>query len=81
MNYLCIRLPDQWKESIVVPVYKKGDKTDCSKIYYKYKYKYNVNMLACYNEHLSSYNKYKHNAQAKQTHISNVNSTVVKSVQ
>jgi hypothetical protein len=23
-------LPDQWKESIVVPVYKKGDKTDCS---------------------------------------------------
>jgi hypothetical protein len=24
------QLPDQWKESIVVPVYKKGDKTDCS---------------------------------------------------
>jgi hypothetical protein len=23
-------LPDQWKESIVVPVYKKGDKADCS---------------------------------------------------
>jgi hypothetical protein len=23
-------LPDQWKESIVVPVCKKGDKTDCS---------------------------------------------------
>jgi hypothetical protein len=23
-------LPDQWKESIVVPVYKKGDKTDSS---------------------------------------------------
>jgi hypothetical protein len=23
-------LPDQWKESIVVPDYKKGDKTDCS---------------------------------------------------
>jgi hypothetical protein len=23
-------LPDQWKESILVPVYKKGDKTDCS---------------------------------------------------
>jgi hypothetical protein len=22
--------PEQWKESIVVPVYKKGDKTDCS---------------------------------------------------
>jgi hypothetical protein len=21
-------LPDQWKESIIVPVYKKGDKTD-----------------------------------------------------
>jgi hypothetical protein len=23
-------LPHQWKESIVVPVHKKGDKTDCS---------------------------------------------------
>jgi hypothetical protein len=23
-------LPDQWKESIIVPLYKKGDKTDCS---------------------------------------------------
>jgi hypothetical protein len=23
-------LPDQWEESIVVPVYKKDDKTDCS---------------------------------------------------
>jgi hypothetical protein len=23
-------LPEQWKESIPVPVYKKGDKTDCS---------------------------------------------------
>jgi sorting nexin-29 len=23
-------LPDQWKESIVVPIHKKGDKTDCS---------------------------------------------------
>jgi hypothetical protein len=23
-------LPEQWKESIVAPVYKKGDKTDCS---------------------------------------------------
>jgi hypothetical protein len=22
--------PDQWKESIVLPVYKKGDETDCS---------------------------------------------------
>jgi hypothetical protein len=21
---------DQWKESIIVPIYKKGDKTDCS---------------------------------------------------
>jgi hypothetical protein len=23
-------LPLQWKESIVVPIHKKGDKTDCS---------------------------------------------------
>jgi hypothetical protein len=23
-------LPDQWKESIIVPVNKNGDKTDCS---------------------------------------------------
>jgi hypothetical protein len=25
------KLPDQWKESIIVPVHKKGYKTDCSK--------------------------------------------------
>jgi hypothetical protein len=23
-------LPEPWKESIIVPIYKKGDKTDCS---------------------------------------------------
>jgi hypothetical protein len=23
-------LPDQWKESIIVPIHRKGDKTDCS---------------------------------------------------
>jgi hypothetical protein len=23
-------LPEEWKESIIVPGYKKGDKTDCS---------------------------------------------------
>jgi hypothetical protein len=23
-------LPDQWKESIIVPMHKKGDKTDCN---------------------------------------------------
>jgi hypothetical protein len=23
-------LPEQWKESVIVPIYKKGDKTDCS---------------------------------------------------
>jgi hypothetical protein len=25
------KLPDHWKESIIVPIYKKGDKTDCIK--------------------------------------------------
>jgi hypothetical protein len=25
-----VELPQQWKESIIVPVYKKGDKTDCN---------------------------------------------------
>jgi hypothetical protein len=25
-------MPDQWKEPIIVPIYKKGDKTDCSKL-------------------------------------------------
>ena len=24
------RLPEEWKESVVVPIYKKGEKTDCS---------------------------------------------------
>jgi len=23
-------LPQQWKESVIVPIYKKGDKTDCN---------------------------------------------------
>jgi hypothetical protein len=23
-------LPEQWKESVIVPIYKKDDKTDCS---------------------------------------------------
>jgi hypothetical protein len=24
------KLPDQWKESIIVPIHKKGNKTDCN---------------------------------------------------
>jgi hypothetical protein len=24
-------LPEEWKESVIVPIYKKSDKTDCSK--------------------------------------------------
>jgi hypothetical protein len=23
-------LPDQWKESVIVPIHRKGDKTDCN---------------------------------------------------
>jgi hypothetical protein len=23
-------LPQKWKESVIVPIYKKGDKTDCN---------------------------------------------------
>jgi len=24
------KLPEKWKESIIVPIHKKGDKTDCN---------------------------------------------------
>jgi hypothetical protein len=24
------KLPEEWKESVIMPIYKKGDKTDCS---------------------------------------------------
>jgi hypothetical protein len=32
INFICNKekLPDQWKESIIVPFNKKDDKTDCS---------------------------------------------------
>jgi hypothetical protein len=31
INSICKeKLPEQWKESVIVPVYKKDDKTDCS---------------------------------------------------
>jgi hypothetical protein len=32
VNSICSKdeLPDQWKESITVPIYKKSNKTDCS---------------------------------------------------
>jgi hypothetical protein len=29
-------LPEKWKESIIVPIYKKGDKADCSQIRSKF---------------------------------------------
>jgi hypothetical protein len=32
INSVCIKedLPDQWKESIIVPVHKTGNETDCN---------------------------------------------------
>jgi hypothetical protein len=32
INYIWNKeeLPDQWKESIIVPIHEKGDKTDCN---------------------------------------------------
>jgi hypothetical protein len=32
INYIWNKeqLPDQWEESIIVPIHKKGDKTDCN---------------------------------------------------
>jgi hypothetical protein len=30
MGFCKEELPEQWQESIIIPIYKKGDKTDCS---------------------------------------------------
>jgi hypothetical protein len=30
INSILEKLPERWKESIIVPVHKKGDKTECS---------------------------------------------------
>jgi hypothetical protein len=35
------KLPDQWKDSIIVPVHKKGDKTDCSNYWSRSKHREN----------------------------------------
>jgi hypothetical protein len=38
-------MPEQWKESIIVPIYKKGDKTDCT----------NYQGYRCYQLHATFY--------------------------
>jgi hypothetical protein len=34
-------LPEQWMESIILPIYKKDDKTNCIKEYYCYQLQWN----------------------------------------
>ena len=44
-------LSEEWKESIIVPIYKKGDKTDCSNYIYIYIYFTFVNYIQNFIQH------------------------------
>jgi len=60
------QLPEEWKESIIVPIYKKGDKTDCSNyrgisllpIVYKSLSNILLSILTPYAEEIIGYHQY-----------------------